>query len=88
VKARYLHITTVIGNPLKQQSTYTLQLLLGAPLKAKCLHITFAVGGRLKATYLHTAIDVGAPLKARYLQIATAVGGPFESGVLTHYSFF
>ena len=30
---------------LWKQSTYTLLLLLGPPLKAECLHITIAVGG-------------------------------------------
>ena len=55
--------------PLWKQSTYTLQLLLGAPLKAEYLHIT---------------VVVGAPLKARYLHITIAVRDPFESKVFTH----
>jgi len=83
-----LHITVAVGGPFEsnvltpyncclelrwKQCTYTLHLLLGAPLKATYLHITIAVGG---------------PLKARYLQATIAVVDLFESRVLTHYSFF
>ena len=57
--------------PLWKYSTCTLQLLLGAPLKA---------------WYLHIAVVVGVPLKAGYLHITVAVRGPFESKVLTHYN--
>ena len=39
--------------PLCKQITFKLQLLLGAPLKAKFLHITISVGGPLKAEYFH-----------------------------------
>jgi len=40
---------------------FTSQLLLGAPLKLKYLHITVAIRGPLKAEYVHTAVSFGGP---------------------------
>jgi len=58
--------------PLWKQSTYTLQMLLGAHWK--------------QSTYTLQML-LGAPSKAEYLHVRDAVGGPFESrvGLLTHY---
>jgi len=41
----YLYITVTVDGPFLKQDTYTLQLLLGALLKAEYLHIALAVGG-------------------------------------------
>jgi len=61
--------THLFGSPC----TYTLQLLLEAPLKATYYHITFAVGSLLESKEFY---------------ITVAVWGPFESKVLTHYNCF
>jgi len=83
LKARYLRITIAIGNTPKKQSTYTLQLLLGALLKATYLHITVVIWVPLKARYLGYTLQLllGALLKARCLHTAIAVGSPFESNI-------
>ena len=56
--------------PLWKHSTYTLSLLLGAPLKAWYLDITIAVGGLWKQRILHYSCCCG----------------PFEIKILTHYN--
>jgi len=62
-----------VGTPLKGKlATYTLQLLLGGPMKAQYLHIAAADGAPLKARHLHIAVATGAPLKAENLHIAAA----------------
>jgi len=43
---------------------FTLQLLLGAHLKAMSLHITIAVGAPVKVRCLHITVAVGVPLQA------------------------
>jgi len=60
-----------------------LQLLLGAPLKAEYLRITFAVGVPLKTEFLnaHNTI-VGGPFETKVLIHYSWCWGPFESGVL------
>jgi len=60
LKVEYFHTAAAVGGPFEsrlpthciccwrsfwKQSTYTLQLVTGPPLKAKNLYITFAVGG-------------------------------------------
>jgi len=65
--------------PLKAEHLHTLQLLVGAPAKAEYLHITVAVRGPLKVKHLHIAVAVGASLNTAYLRIAIPVGGPFKS---------
>jgi len=42
LKARYLEIKVAVG-ALWKQGTYTLKLLLGAPLQAEYLHITVSL---------------------------------------------
>jgi len=55
---------------LPNNSTYTLRLLLGAPLKGSYLSITTAVGSLWES---------------KEFCIAVAVGGTFESTALTDY---
>jgi len=54
----------------RKQSTCTLQLLLGASLKAE---------------FLHSTVVLVDPLKVEYLHITVAVECPFESTVLIPY---
>jgi len=80
--------------PLENQSrpTCTLQLLLGAPLKAKCLYIKVAFGPVWKQGIYTLQLLLGAPLKAEllldalvkaeYVHITVAVIGTFEGRVL------
>jgi len=53
-------------------TSLVLQLLVEAPLKAKHLHITFAIAE--------------APFESRVLTHYSCCWGPFKSKVLTHYS--
>jgi len=57
--------------PSWKNSTYTLQLLLGGPLKVSYLHITIAIGSLFESMEFN---------------IIVAVGGLFESIVRTHYN--
>ena len=70
---RYLHITIAVGASLKA-GNFTLQLLLGAPLKARCLHITVAAGG----SFVSRVITHYSFFKAPSMK--------FKSRVLTHCS--
>jgi len=69
---------------MKAESTYTLQLLLEAPLKQSSHTLQLLFGASLKAEYLCTTIAVWGPLKAEYLHTTIAAGGPFESRELTY----
>jgi len=68
---------------LWKQGTYTLQLLLGAPLKQGTYTLRLLLGASLKADYLQIAVAVGGPLKAKYLQVSFCRGF-FESRLLTY----
>jgi len=46
--------------PLWKQGTYTLQLLLGAPLKARYYTLHLLLGAPLKVEYLHTTVSFRA----------------------------
>ena len=67
---------------LWQHSTYTLQLLLVAPMQGICI-LKLLLGAPLKARYFNIIAAVGAALKVEYLHITVFVGGPFESRVVT-----
>jgi len=78
-----LHITLAVGSPFEgkvlthcnccwgplwKQGTYTVQLLLGAPLKAEFLHVSFFQGPlqrSFKAEYLHNSVVLGGPFEKR-----------------------
>jgi len=72
LKAWYIYIKVAVGAPLKARYfTYTLQLLFGALLRARHLHITIAVGSLFDSKEFYITVDVW---------------GPFDSKVLTHYN--
>ena len=75
--------------PLWKQGAYTLQLLLGASLKARNIALHLLLGAPLKLRCLHIAVAVGGPLKAEYLHTKVSFRGPsimFKSKILTHFS--
>jgi len=87
LKTSYLHITIAVGTSLKARN-FTLQLLLGAPVKGRYLHNAIAVGGPVKARCLHIAVAVGTSLKARhftlqlqYVHISVALGGSLRKQI-------
>jgi len=76
--------------PLWKQGTYISQLLLVAPLKAKCLHITVGVGGLFTSRVFTQCSFFKAPsmnFKSKVVHISVAIGGLFESEVPAYYSF-
>jgi len=98
-RARYLHITLDVGSPFERivltrysyclwplwkQSTYTLQLLLAASLKARNFTLPLLLVASLKARNftLHFLLGQGT----RYLHITIAFGGTFENRVMPHYN--
>ena len=102
-RVSYLHITVALRGPfesrvpthcsccwghLREQSSYTLQLLLGAPLKANCLYYTVDFWPLWKQGIYILQLLFGAPLKAKYIYITAAVGPFWKQGTcLTHYWF-
>jgi len=57
------HYICCLG-PLWKQATYTLQLVLGAPLKSEYLHTTISfwtLRWSLKAEYIHISATFGGP---------------------------
>ena len=89
--------------PLWRHSTYTLQLLLVAPSKARYLHTEVAVWvpfesielftlqlqlvAPLRARYLHITIPVGGLFESKECEITVSVGGLFETKVLSHCNY-
>ena len=69
---------------LWKEGTYTLQLLLVGPLKARHLHIKVAVWVPFESTvaYSHIKLLFGTLLKAKYLRITIAVGGHLKARYL------
>ena len=78
MKTRYLNITIAIGGSFEskvltyynccwglfESMKFYIIIAVGAPLKARCLHIIMTVGG--------------GPFKAEYLHITVSLRGPFN----------
>jgi len=73
LKLFFIWALEMVVGPLWKYRTYTLQMMLGFPLKARHIHITVAVGGTFESKIiLHQSWCLG-PFD-------------FESVVLAHYS--
>ena len=72
---------------LWKEGTYTLKLLLGAPLKARYLHITIGFGYHFQSKEFYITVAAGGLFESTILTHYNCCLGPFESRVLTHYKF-